>query len=120
MAHGFDNWCDKWLACPHHTCQVDFELPDDRDRESSLNLNRDSGASKARSRGSTGNPEMKLKLMLNHSARPNLEKYATALNKHKNPSCRPLILQTTSPAAVRTRPRADGRGPPTVFRLSIF
>ena len=76
------------------TCQVDFELPDDRDMESSLNLNRDSGASKARSRGSTGNPKMKHKLMINHSARPNLEKYATALNKHKNPSCRPLILQT--------------------------
>jgi hypothetical protein len=99
-----------------HTCQVDFELPDDSDRESSLNMNRDSGTSKARSRGSTGNPEMKLKLMLNHSARPNLEKYATALDKHKHPSWRPLILQTTS----GPRPYERGRGPPKVFRLSIF
>jgi hypothetical protein len=61
--------------------QVDFEVADDRDRESSLNRTRDSGTSKARSRGSTGNPEMMLKLMLNYNARPDLVKYASALKK---------------------------------------
>jgi hypothetical protein len=31
----------------------------------------------------------------------NLEKYATTQNEDKNPSCRPVILQTTGPSAGR-------------------
>ena len=80
-----------------HTCQVDFELPDE---ELSLNRTRHSGTSKARSRGSTGNAEMKLKLMIDQNGRPNLEKQATALNKHKNPSCRPLTLRQKTAATL--------------------
>jgi hypothetical protein len=38
---------------------------------------------------------------------PNLEKYGTILNKHKNPACRPLILPTH--AAVALMPTAAGR-----------
>ena len=40
---------------------------------------------------------------LKHASAPNLEKQATAPNKHKNPSGRPLIMQTNAAVALRRR-----------------
>jgi len=44
---------------------------------------------------------------LKHASAPKLEKEATALNKHKNLSCRPLMMQTNAP--VPLTPQAAGR-----------
>jgi hypothetical protein len=44
---------------------------------------------------------------LKHASAPKLEKEATALNKHKNLSCRPLMMQINAP--VPLTPQAAGR-----------